>query len=109
MSHSHDCKVTCHQTCGNDSTPDLCSIQNLPICSFYPLTGFRCNTYHYLLHCLVSIFIDATFDILRVNYMKCIGIYFIISVDRLQLNINTDSTLYENSSLLGHYAMSAGK
>jgi hypothetical protein len=48
-------------------------------------------------------------DILRVNYMKCIGIYFIISVDRLQLNINTDSALYENSSLLGHYTMSSGK
>jgi hypothetical protein len=57
----------------------------------------------------VSIFIDASFDILRVNSIKCLGIYFIISVDRLQLNINIDSTLYENSSLLGHYAISAGK
>jgi hypothetical protein len=111
MSHSYDCKVTCHLTCGNDSTgiPDLCSVQNLPVCSIYPPIGLRCNTYRFLLHCLVSIFIDAIFYILRLNYMKCIGVYFIISVDRLQLNINIDSTLYENSSLLGHYAMSAGK
>jgi len=41
--------------------------------------------------------------------MKCVGIYFIISVDRLQLHINIDSTLYEYSSLLGHYAMSSSK
>lgn len=109
MLHSHDCKVTCYLTCGNDSTgiPDLCSMQNLPVFSIYPPTGFRCKTYCYLLHFLVSIFIDATFDILQVKYMKYIGIYFIISVDRLQLN--TDSALYENSSPLGHYAMSASK
>ena len=41
--------------------------------------------------------------------MKYTGVDFIISVNRLQLNINIDSTMCENSSLLGYYAVSAGK